>query len=69
MLTAWRTGCPYGLDSLTIMYFRVCYFRTAKALSGGSTPFLEDLNKTFGSGVLTCDFEAQENALYLAECC
>lgn len=53
------------LTVLTIIYFRVCYFRTAKALSGGATPFLEDLNKTFGSGVLTCDFEAQELKCFL----
>ena len=47
------------------IYFRVCYFRTTKALSGGVTPFLEDLNKTFGSGVLTCDFETQELKCFL----
>ena len=59
---AWWVGCISGRVSLVseiilksfifmtvLIYFRVCYFRTTKALSGGVTPFLEDLNKTFGS--------------------
>lgn len=39
---------------------RVCYFRIHKAISGGSGKFLDDLNTSFGSGVLTCDFEGHE---------
>jgi hypothetical protein len=48
-----------------LIYFRLCYFRTNKALSGGVTPFLEDLNKTFGSGVFTSDSETQELKCFL----
>ena len=33
------------------------YFRIQKALSGGTRNFLQDLNSTYGSGVLTSDFE------------
>ena len=29
-------------------------------MNGGPTKFLEELNKSFGSGVLTCDLDPQE---------
>lgn len=38
----------------------MCYFRIHKAISGGSGKFLDDLNTSFGSGVLTCDFDGHE---------
>ena len=36
---------------------RTCFFRIQRALSGGTLKFLEALNATYGSGVLTCDFD------------
>jgi len=39
---------------------RMCYFRFQKAFSGGVGKFLGDLNSTYGSGVLTCEFDPQE---------
>ena len=42
------------------MSFRLCYFKTKQALSGGVAKFLDDLNRSYGSGVLTSHFEPQE---------
>lgn len=41
------------------------YFRIQRALSGGAGKLLEDLNTTYGSGVLTCDYEGQEFKAFL----
>ena len=47
-----------------VSFSRQCYFRIQRALSGPGK-FLEDLNATYGSGVLTCDYEGQEFKAFL----
>ena len=39
---------------------RVCYFRIHKAICGVPGKCLDDLNASFGSGVLTCHFEGHD---------
>lgn len=43
----------------------MCYFGIQRALSGGQGKFLDDLNVTYGSAVLTCDFEGPEFKAFL----
>ena len=53
-------------ELLIVLFFcRVCYFKTKQALSGGISKFLDDLNKSYGSGVLTSDFEPHEFKSFL----
>ncbi|CAB4006150.1 RNA-directed DNA polymerase from mobile element jockey [Paramuricea clavata] len=39
---------------------KICYFRLQKVMNRGTARFLEELIKSFGSGVLTCILEPQE---------
>lgn len=48
-----------------ILLFRVCYFRNKKVLCGGVPKFLEELNRSYGAGVLTCEFDPQEFRAFL----
>ena len=42
------------------LHFRQCYFRVQKVMNGGLGRFLDELNTSFGSGVLTSDLEPVE---------
>ena len=53
-------GLAKSIYILKLFLHRICYFRIQRALAGGQGKFLEDLNSTYGSGVLTCDFEGPE---------
>lgn len=52
------------IKRVLVSFSRQCYFRIQRALSGPGK-FLEDLNTTYGSGVLTCDYEGQEFKAFL----
>ena len=52
------------IKRVLVSFSRQCYFRIQRALSSPGK-FLEDLNATYGSGVLTCDYEGQEFKAFL----
>ena len=44
---------------------RQCFFRAQKVIIGGVNKFLEELNSSFGPGVLMCNFDSGEFRMFL----
>ena len=50
----------FHAEQKCVCVFRLCFFRSKGAISGGQSKFMDDLNKSYSSGVLTSDFDPHE---------